>query len=232
MGINSTDVISQQLNQVEEKVMVEGKDVDCSQLVTSSQHVLGIESVISEELNVESKVCQGTSNERVATVLRSVRLILQSRKSKQPSQSIRSQAWGLPEYREVCSCIGDIPMKPALLWHMDSLMTFFPFFMGIVNKVEVIPALGQQYNSAFRGSHSGGLPLIPQLGTNCVPSWKLQAFEGCLSALGRGSSLMRRVDDFSSPCSSLTFSFCPGLSKLCSWPCAKDWGKGLNFRFP
>lgn len=57
MGINSTDVISQQLNQVEEKVMVEGKDVDCSQLVTSSQHVLGIESVISEELNVESKVC-------------------------------------------------------------------------------------------------------------------------------------------------------------------------------
>lgn len=57
MGINSTDVISQQLNQVEEKVMVEGKDMDCSQLVTSSQHVLGIESVISEELNVESKVC-------------------------------------------------------------------------------------------------------------------------------------------------------------------------------
>lgn len=48
--------------------MVVEKDMGCGQLATNSQHTWGLKSVILTELKIESKVCQGTSNKRVATV--------------------------------------------------------------------------------------------------------------------------------------------------------------------
>ena len=51
------------------------------------------------------------------------------------------QAWGLSEYRDLCSCIGGMPMKPALLWHVDLLMTLLPFCVDTINEVAAILTL-------------------------------------------------------------------------------------------